>query len=288
MLMISFSAFGQETKVEWQTFSPAAEEFALETPTAFTPITLLSPTRESKYRSYSAFFDNTYYFAFSDDPQDARQNKVALDFIGNYAGNGRDKEIFVYSDAFGYHHRILTLKTKKRVYTFQTVSKNAINPSVDKFFAGIKIGGEAPKLMERIAVTAIPQAEIKPADDQNAGIGTGSGTGGGSLSSGSGTGTGSSPTPKTTGETARTVITSKPRANYTDYARFYQITGAVRVRVTFLANGKLGTVTPVSELPFGLTQEAIKAAKSITFKPAIKNGVPVATTMIVEYVFVLF
>ncbi|HEX8736825.1 MAG TPA: energy transducer TonB, partial [Pyrinomonadaceae bacterium] len=69
-------------------------------------------------------------------------------------------------------------------------------------------------------------------------------------------------------------IISKPRANYTDAAKINEIEGVVRVRVTFLDSGEIGSVTPVSGLPYGLTEQAIAAARRIKFEPATRDGVP--------------
>lgn len=83
-------------------------------------------------------------------------------------------------------------------------------------------------------------------------------------------------------------ILSKPRPSYTEAARSENIEGTVILRVTFLASGKIGAVTPVKRLPNGLTDEAIEAAKQIEFEPAVENGRPVSVTKQVEYTFSIY
>ena len=83
-------------------------------------------------------------------------------------------------------------------------------------------------------------------------------------------------------------IISKPRVAYTETARTNKVEGTVIVRVTFLANGTIGEVTPVRGLADGLTQQAIDAAKLIKFEPATRNGKPVTTTRQVQYSFTLY
>jgi TonB family protein len=83
-------------------------------------------------------------------------------------------------------------------------------------------------------------------------------------------------------------IVSKPRANYTDTARQNQVQGTVTLRVTFLANGQIGSISPVSGLPYGLTEQAIAAARSIRFEPQMVNGNPVAVTKQVQYSFTIY
>ncbi|MEP6901236.1 MAG: TonB family protein [Actinomycetota bacterium] len=83
-------------------------------------------------------------------------------------------------------------------------------------------------------------------------------------------------------------IVSKPRANYTDSARQSTIQGKVVLRVTFLANGAIGNISPVSGLGNGLTEEAIKAARKIVFVPAQGKGFRVSVAKIIEYSFTIY
>lgn len=89
-------------------------------------------------------------------------------------------------------------------------------------------------------------------------------------------------------ETAPMRLILKPRASYTDKARQAQTQGTVRVRVTFLASGGVGSISPINELPNGLTAEAIKAASKIAFIPAKKNGESLNVAKIVEYSFAIY
>lgn len=89
-------------------------------------------------------------------------------------------------------------------------------------------------------------------------------------------------------ETKPLQIISKPRANYTDMARQNQIQGIVSLRVTFSASGQIGIISPVSELPYGLTEQAIAAASQIKFEPLKRNGVPQTTIKLVQYNFTIY
>lgn len=80
----------------------------------------------------------------------------------------------------------------------------------------------------------------------------------------------------------------KPRALYTEEAKLNNIQGKVRVRVTFLANGEIGSVSEVAGLPFGLTEKAIDAAKKMRFEPQISNGRLVAVTKVVVFNFTIY
>lgn len=63
------------------------------------------------------------------------------------------------------------------------------------------------------------------------------------------------------------MIIFKPKPRYTDAARQSNVQGSIMLRVTFLANGGIGAITPVSELSHGLTEQAIIAAKKMVFLP---------------------
>ncbi|MGI8494718.1 MAG: energy transducer TonB [Pyrinomonadaceae bacterium] len=123
------------------------------------------------------------------------------------------------------------------------------------------------------------------------GSGGGNGNGNGDGSGGGGSGSSAPPKmdpPKPKGPTQGIAILSKPRPSYTDAARQNQVTGVVRLRVTFLASGQVGSVTPVSGLSYGLTEQAIAAAKQIRFSPALVNGEPKTVTKQIEYSFSIY
>lgn len=125
-----------------------------------------------------------------------------------------------------------------------------------------------------------------------AGSGTGSGYGGG-LGNGNGNGTGdgdggSAPPPRAAGVSAGLKILSKPRPGYTDAARQNNIQGTVILRVTFLASGQVGSISPVKGLGNGLTEQAIAAARRINFEPMKVNGIPQSVTKQIEYTFSIY
>ena len=80
-------------------------------------------------------------------------------------------------------------------------------------------------------------------------------------------------------------MTAKPRPAYTKEARRLRIQGFVTLRVLLSASGKISRVRVMKGLRAGLTENAIRAACRIEFKPAIKTGQPVAQWVTAEYVF---
>ena len=91
-----------------------------------------------------------------------------------------------------------------------------------------------------------------------------------------------------TGVTQAVKIITKPRANYTDAARLNMVQGKVVLKVTFLASGGIGSISVVSGLSSGLTEQAVAAARAIKFEPAKVNGVAVSVTKTIEYNFAIF
>lgn len=84
---------------------------------------------------------------------------------------------------------------------------------------------------------------------------------------------------------ARAVITARPKPSYTKEARRNGVQGFVTLKVLLSGNGKISRVRVVKGLPAGLTENAIRSACEIDFKPAMKDGQPVSQWVIVEYVF---
>ena len=83
-------------------------------------------------------------------------------------------------------------------------------------------------------------------------------------------------------------IISKPQPEYTKEARRHQITGTVVLRALFHSSGKVQDVCWVSSLPYGLTENAIKAAYKIVFEPVKKDGQPISVTSFIQYNFDLY
>jgi TonB family protein len=83
-------------------------------------------------------------------------------------------------------------------------------------------------------------------------------------------------------------IVFQPRANYTDEARENEINGVVRLKVIFQANGSTGSISVVSGLPYGLTEQAIVAARKIVFIPLQRDSKNITVSKTVEYRFTLY
>jgi TonB family protein len=125
------------------------------------------------------------------------------------------------------------------------------------------------------------------------GNGSGSGDGNGD-GNGDGDGPGDDGSPKIAkvvkpaGVTVPIKIISKPQARYTDAGRTNNVQGTVTLKVTFTASGTIGGISTVSGLPYGLTEQAIAAARQIKFEPPKRDGVPYSVTRTISYTFTIY
>lgn len=87
--------------------------------------------------------------------------------------------------------------------------------------------------------------------------------------------------------TVRAVIKTRPNPGYPPEARPHGVQGQVKLRIILGSDGRIGKEIKVLEgLPYGVTEEAIKAARRIEFEPARrKDGRPVSQYVTVIYNF---
>lgn len=288
---------------DWKTFTPENEEFSIETPVELKgSVYMARNPNDDTSRRYLNTLDGAYFYIFSDDPKKPLQFKYILNFVygsnqkvADKSASGVEATLFEFADSVNFFHTILIVKGENHFYVFQAISPTEKNPVVERFFNSIKLNGKPfpekliePKNEKDINISIDAELKQNVIPSQN---GSGSGNGSGV---GSGLGNGAvpvnkAPTPTTPNSTTTGVkILTKPRANYTDLARFYEIAGKVSLRVTFSANGTIGAISVISKLPFGLTEQAIAAARGMSFEPAMKNGVAYSVTKPVEYTFSIY
>jgi len=202
----------------------------------------------------------------------------------------------------GSTRRILSHATRKDLWIEIAVHHYpGDKPDHERFFnslepsdAGGKEIGHGAEATIGDPKTAPPTPMPAPATQKSAagsgsGVGSGSGSGQGSgKAQGDGTGDRTNPLAPPDPNTSPYRTISQPRARYTDKARDSDVQGAVRVKITLLANGGVGSVVPVTGLPDGLTEQAIAAAKRIVFLPKRVHGSPVSLVVTREYTFTIY
>jgi TonB family protein len=88
--------------------------------------------------------------------------------------------------------------------------------------------------------------------------------------------------------TKRAAILDRPEPLFTEEARRHDVEGTVRVRMVLNADGTVTNVAAVTELPDGLTEKALKAARRIKFIPAEKDGRKVSIYVTIDYNFTIY
>lgn len=146
------------------------------------------------------------------------------------------------------------LATKDRLFRFAATGPAAAAPLIKEFFSSIKLGDKT----EGIDVSE-PPLEPETGDRIYSG--------------------------KDVDVRAR--FLTRPEPAYTKDARDNKIEGTVIIRAVMSKTGRIENIKVFQSLPHGLTEQAIKAAREITFVPAAKNGKAVSTWIQLEYVFTL-
>ena len=93
-----------------------------------------------------------------------------------------------------------------------------------------------------------------------------------------------SPTPRVD---TKPVRLNSPTPRYTEAARANNIQGSVTLRVLVGEDGNVTAVRVVRGLPDGLNEQAIATARLTKFKPAMKDGNPVAYWLALEMPFTI-
>jgi TonB family protein len=82
-------------------------------------------------------------------------------------------------------------------------------------------------------------------------------------------------------------ILSKPTPIYTEEARSKRIEGEVLLQVVLESSGRLRVLKIVHGLGHGLDDAAVRAAEQIRFKPALQDGQPSDSTVVLHIIFQL-
>ena len=85
--------------------------------------------------------------------------------------------------------------------------------------------------------------------------------------------------------TQKAHILRRPEPRYPEEAREERVRGKVKLLAVFAADGAVKHILILESPSHWLTEASIKAARNISFEPAIKDGHPVATAHWIEYQF---
>ena len=165
----------------------------------------------------------------------------------------------------------------------------ALKPPILPVIEAVKGDSQVQLKRDELGLTGLPEWAVGPPSagpGREGGIGSGSrggigpnngpGLGPGDDEGGIGDGPFGRGTPRTASQNVmvdtRPVLLNEPRPLYTEEARKNRIQGVVRVRVLIDESGSVKEVVITRGLPDGLSEQAIRAAYQMRFKPAMKKG----------------
>jgi len=264
--IIAFSfvpAQAQSGPESWQLYNVPRQDFSVALPT-LPAMTFYPPTDTSRgHIMLGAYADRVIYAI--ELFENERQHQSLADFIAEQTAQtdaATQKQISVNGVAGREYSsessKVQFFGTRLRLYSFKVLGAGADDPRAQRFFSSITFGEK----QQGIAVSEGPGTPYH-ADIAD--------------------------TPLTGKEVEKRVrLGMKPEPMYTEEARRNQVTGTVILKVVFSSGGNVTNIRTVAGLPFGLTENAIAAAKKIKFFPAMKDGHNVSMWMQLEYNFNLY
>ena len=289
------------TSIKWETIESKDDGFSITVPESFQ----YSRSRlDGKgYEGRGEYLsDGLYLYVFVDPINVRRQSDIALNFVAAHRQVGFVEHIggqtitrYEFEGGDGYFHSIIFSKTDTTSFAFHAVSREAQDPSATRFIRSIRFSPANNEELkaepeEQKADSGNKESELKlemrpdpaiPSSGSGSGSGYGSGAGNGSRS-------GTFPTNLPQIEKTPLKVVYKQKAKYTDWARFYNISGNVTLRVTFNSDNTIGSIVKIRSLPFGLTEQAIIAARGMRFEAEKVNGTPRTTTRPVSFQFNIY
>ena len=263
----------------WKRYTIKGEEFSVNLPTLPAMTTtrrLMKPeAREIWERRLGAYADGIVYTIYIlDDGNPKKALKNAVGDVWSNSGWDRNSEQELTRDGFTGKQfvspnanggTVQVFATRNRYYRFQAFGAPANDPRVEQFFSSLLLGKDPEGIEVTDGQGILWKPPVEPA----------SYSGVQNISTG-----------KTVDR--KVILIMKLEPQYTEEARMNRITGRVVLKAVFSANGSVTNIRTAEGLPFGLTEQAIDAARKIKFIPAVKEGKFVSMWMQLEYNFNLY
>jgi hypothetical protein len=270
-------------EANWTTYNNPAAEFSVDFPGP--NVALAYKLEKDDFSAlYKMSYEKFYFFMFIDATESSSVYQDAKNYALAFAATEKDIDVgelkgkrYDFKTDDGFEHSFVAIGGKSFFYLFHVAGETRDESIFEKFLGSIKLTKLGEKSARDDARSSILKKPVTPmpapAWTQEPGVLSGIST---------------LPPPKYTKVTSGVAITSKPNPDYTELARRYNITGSVSLRVTFEKNAHIGEVRPLSKLPFGLTGSAMRAARRITFVPAMREGDPYEVAKVLIYPFNLY
>jgi len=203
---------------------------------------------------------------FIDDVEKLNVSAKAERFQRDLTGPGFTGKEYGFSNGPTIHGVVRFHLAKDRVYILEAVGEDVTKPAVQRFFDSflLESGGGGTNLPSSPETEAAGRSQVDGDQADHKEILSGRDV------------------------TAKARILLKPEPMYTEAARQAQTTGTVVLRAVLTSTGHVRYLSARSELPNGLTGQAIEAARNIKFIPATKDGRYVSMYIQLEYNFNLY
>lgn len=290
LLLIVIPAVGQEEsekELDWRIISEANEEIDFEMPLA--GISKQLPENHSQGSArYESKVGRNRFIVISSPKVALTPFRQILEFTASHDPLCASGDILLFryyqctfSELGNYNHAFRVIRTFKRIYILYSLADTLTKDQTGRFLESVVITRE---LANR---KTIDISEIDEVWDQfEAGLSQAA-LGANAAASGDPPAKQSKSGPIESGK-GPLKFHSKPRPGYTALARIFNVTGRVRLRVGFLADGTVGAVSVESGLPFGLTEQAVEAVKKVEFSPEVRDGKKISVTKNVIYQFTIY
>jgi len=282
--------FGQ-LPTTWQTYVAPGEQFSVrfpENPVEFSiPRPFTPPEKPRDGRLFSVYTDGTVYLIISLENTDRRDtlDKVIAEFphlsvlhVGfefdrdKPIGKLKGKQYRVSSgDVTGL---VQFIEAGTHTYILEVVADKLAKPMTNEFLSSLTLRTNPRR---KAIVRDAPSLEIESVHEPST-----------PLSSNSIESSTNDVAYKAKNVDRKAVVVTRPEPQYTEAARKAQVTGTVVLRGILSSSGKVRSLRPVTQLPFGMTEQAIAASKLMTFLPALKDGKRVSQYIQIEYNFNLY
>ncbi len=278
---------------KWTKFEPPKEEFSINFPSP----NVISGRFDAEgviKGHYRAVASKTFFTVFSEskNPETFLRQLVSLAVEAPTPSeveiDGIKGQRYDFKGTDDFEHSFIAIQAPVNFYVFDVISETRSNPMIEEFLGSVKLNRQIEN-PEKSASSATSPNSAGRSDILKLPVSTWARAGG------PGPEMGRAPQPLDTVAPPKyakvdspVAILSKPQPYYTQLAREFQLLGTVKLRVTFEKNSEIGSITVLSKLPLGLTQNAISVARQIKFSPAVRKGEPYAVAKVVEYNFVLY
>ncbi len=271
---------------QWQRAAFEEEEISASIPVAPTVIVQSgdflffegSDEKIQEKRKYSGY-SNGFIFAI-DSYKVKNPARLLKDMLNKLASHLRfEKDLMLdgfkgkqYRMANPYYSQVYFFAASKHVYIITLAVSDEANSSPARFLSSLHLGDTAGVAEMNVRPTKKPDPVALPL------------TGGEAVAQGSN----QIQVFKPSEVTRKATLIWRVEPIYTEEARRNAVSGTVVLRGVFNSNGHVTNIRVISGLANGLTENAVEAARSIRFFPAVKDDKLVSQYIQIEYNFNLY